>query len=337
MPPRRPRRRSWSSTPTAASSAPTGPWRSVAGYAHRRADRPDVRRSRRPERRRGRARELRAARRAASSTTTTSTPIGAGRRRDARLTRCTASRSAASTRASRASSPSGDRSASPTASRTSSGRLTTRAGRPAGRVATHRPRTPPTGTAPMNLKEAARRLGVHYQTAYRWVRSGELVAVRIGSALRDLRCRDRTAPGTAPRPRYAPASRRCRAAATSSSPSCTKMADGPMLDVEPDGGPPEPSDRGVDRRPVRGRTAVSEARDRVEVASCFEPDSQRLPLLAGAMTATMRTAGPRRGTSDAHRLRRATSCSSPTSPRSCSASGSPASSTSSSTTCASSG
>ena len=33
----------------------------------------------------------------------------------------------------------------------------------------------------MNLKEAARRLGVHYQTAYRWVRSGELVAVRIGS------------------------------------------------------------------------------------------------------------------------------------------------------------
>ena len=33
----------------------------------------------------------------------------------------------------------------------------------------------------MNLKQAARRLGVHYQTAYRWVRSGELVAVKVGT------------------------------------------------------------------------------------------------------------------------------------------------------------
>jgi len=33
----------------------------------------------------------------------------------------------------------------------------------------------------MNLKSAARRLGVHYQTAYRYVRSGDLVAVRIGA------------------------------------------------------------------------------------------------------------------------------------------------------------
>ena len=32
----------------------------------------------------------------------------------------------------------------------------------------------------MNLKSAARELGVHYQTAYRYVRSGELVAVRVG-------------------------------------------------------------------------------------------------------------------------------------------------------------
>ncbi len=32
----------------------------------------------------------------------------------------------------------------------------------------------------MNLKEAAHDLGVHYQTAYKWVRSGELPAVRIG-------------------------------------------------------------------------------------------------------------------------------------------------------------
>ena len=33
----------------------------------------------------------------------------------------------------------------------------------------------------MNLKSAARRLGVHYQTAYRWVRSGQLLAVKVGS------------------------------------------------------------------------------------------------------------------------------------------------------------
>ncbi len=32
----------------------------------------------------------------------------------------------------------------------------------------------------MNLKEAAHHLGVHYQTAYKWVRAGELVAVRVG-------------------------------------------------------------------------------------------------------------------------------------------------------------
>ena len=33
----------------------------------------------------------------------------------------------------------------------------------------------------MNLKQAARRLGVHYQTAYRWVRAGDLAAVRVGN------------------------------------------------------------------------------------------------------------------------------------------------------------
>ena len=33
----------------------------------------------------------------------------------------------------------------------------------------------------MNLKQAAVELGVHYQTAYKWVRSGELPAVRIGT------------------------------------------------------------------------------------------------------------------------------------------------------------
>jgi len=31
------------------------------------------------------------------------------------------------------------------------------------------------------LKTAAQRLGVHYQTAYRWVRSGQLVAVKVGA------------------------------------------------------------------------------------------------------------------------------------------------------------
>lgn len=33
----------------------------------------------------------------------------------------------------------------------------------------------------MNLKTAALRLGIHYQTAYRWVRSGQLVAVKVGA------------------------------------------------------------------------------------------------------------------------------------------------------------
>jgi excisionase family DNA binding protein/PAS domain S-box-containing protein len=33
----------------------------------------------------------------------------------------------------------------------------------------------------VNLKQAAARLGVHYQTAYRWVRSGDLSAVRVGA------------------------------------------------------------------------------------------------------------------------------------------------------------
>lgn len=34
----------------------------------------------------------------------------------------------------------------------------------------------------VNLKTAARMLGVHYQTAYRYVRSGELVAVKVGGS-----------------------------------------------------------------------------------------------------------------------------------------------------------
>ena len=32
----------------------------------------------------------------------------------------------------------------------------------------------------VNLKAAAQRLGVHYQTAYQWMRSGELAAIRVG-------------------------------------------------------------------------------------------------------------------------------------------------------------
>jgi excisionase family DNA binding protein len=34
----------------------------------------------------------------------------------------------------------------------------------------------------MNLKTVARRLGVHYQTAYRYVRAGDLVAVKVGGS-----------------------------------------------------------------------------------------------------------------------------------------------------------
>jgi excisionase family DNA binding protein len=38
--------------------------------------------------------------------------------------------------------------------------------------------------APLDLADAARRLGVHYQTAYRWVREGELRAVKVGKRYR---------------------------------------------------------------------------------------------------------------------------------------------------------
>ncbi len=34
----------------------------------------------------------------------------------------------------------------------------------------------------MNLQEAADRLGVHYQTAYRWVREGRLTAMKVGAS-----------------------------------------------------------------------------------------------------------------------------------------------------------
>jgi MerR family transcriptional regulator, light-induced transcriptional regulator len=34
----------------------------------------------------------------------------------------------------------------------------------------------------MNLQEAAERLGVHYQTVYRWVRDGDLTAVKLGAS-----------------------------------------------------------------------------------------------------------------------------------------------------------
>src|SRR3954454_22860008 len=82
----------------------------------------------------------------------------------------------------------------------------------------------------MNLKEAARRLGVHYQTAYRWVRSGELVAVRIGAryeisdaAIERLRAQ-RRALGT---PHFDDQPR----SGDDLESELTKMADGPMLDV----------------------------------------------------------------------------------------------------------
>jgi MerR family transcriptional regulator, light-induced transcriptional regulator len=34
----------------------------------------------------------------------------------------------------------------------------------------------------MNLQEAAEKLGVHYQTAYRWVREGQITAAKVGSS-----------------------------------------------------------------------------------------------------------------------------------------------------------
>src|SRR6478752_7980946 len=145
----------------------------------------------------------------------------------------------------------------------------------------------------MNLKEAARRLDVHYQTAYRWVRSGELVAVRVGAryevsdaAIERLRAQ-RRALGTphleaVPQPRGSIES------------ELTKLADGPMLDVEQ-------AVVHLSRRIAESTgdlcvvAVLTEARDGVEAASCFEPDSQRLPILAGAIAATMRMRAPDEG------------------------------------------
>src|SRR3954454_1372450 len=145
----------------------------------------------------------------------------------------------------------------------------------------------------MNLKEAARRLGVHYQTAYRWVRSGELVAVRVGS-------RYEVSDAAIERRR---AQRRALATPTLELPprfgdsleaEFTKMADGPMLDVEQ-------AVVHLSRRIAETTGALcvvavlSEGRDTVEASSCFEPDSERLPLLAGAIAATMRMRAPDEG------------------------------------------
>jgi excisionase family DNA binding protein len=64
----------------------------------------------------------------------------------------------------------------------------------------------------MNLKTAASRLGVHYQSVYRWVRSGELPAVRHGAvydvseAALELFERRRAAQATAPGATANPAS-----------------------------------------------------------------------------------------------------------------------------------
>jgi excisionase family DNA binding protein len=145
----------------------------------------------------------------------------------------------------------------------------------------------------MNLKEAARRLGVHYQTAYRWVRSGELVAVRVGSryevsdaAIERLRAQ-RRALGT---PKLEELPHR----ADGLEDEISKLADGPMLDVEQ-------AVVHLSRRIAESTgdlcvvAVVTEARDRVEAASCFEPDSQRLPILAGAIAATMRMRAPDEG------------------------------------------
>lgn len=57
----------------------------------------------------------------------------------------------------------------------------------------------------MNLKTVARRLGVHYQTAYRYVRAGDLVAVKVGGSYKISEAalemlRQRLAAGEAPQP-----------------------------------------------------------------------------------------------------------------------------------------
>src|ERR1700759_4716903 len=58
----------------------------------------------------------------------------------------------------------------------------------------------------LNLQEVSDRLGVHYMTAYRYVRTGRLPAIQIGSHWfvdpRDLR-RVRAGAGVAGRPRAA--------------------------------------------------------------------------------------------------------------------------------------
>ena len=77
----------------------------------------------------------------------------------------------------------------------------------------------------MNLKQAARHLGVHYQTAYKFVRSGRLAAVCVGAryeiseaaierylaerqAMRRAPARARIAPAAAATARSRPASSR---------------------------------------------------------------------------------------------------------------------------------
>jgi excisionase family DNA binding protein len=145
----------------------------------------------------------------------------------------------------------------------------------------------------MNLKEAARRLGVHYQTAYRWVRSGELVAVRIGAryevsdaAIERLRAQ-RRALGTPHLDADVPVVGDLEA-------DLTKMADGPMLDIGQ-------AVAHLSRRIAEATNdlcvvaVLSEERDRVEAATCFEPDARRLPVLAGAIAATMRMRAPDEG------------------------------------------
>ena len=191
------------------------------------------------------------------------------------------------------------------------------------------------GTPSMNLKEAARRLGVHYQTAYRWVRSGDLVAVRIGSryevsdaAIERLRAQRRAlgTPSFDARPHRG----------DDLESELTKMADGPMLDVGQ-------AVVHLSRRIAETTgdlcvvAVLNEGRDHVEAASCFEPDSQRLPILAGAIAATDAHAGPGRRARHADGVRRQPALRPARAPGAVPRPGSRASSTSSSTTCASSG
>ena len=116
----------------------------------------------------------------------------------------------------------------------------------------------------MNLKTAALRLGVHYQTAYRWVRSGQLVAVKVGAGYEISDAARRAAPGPARRDRADARAGRARSARRRSATAAASvddalhvldlMVDAVTLDSTAVG---ERAARVVGRAPRRHRVPVS--------------------------------------------------------------------------------